>query len=46
MPGQLADFAVLSADPRIQLAQDEPELHVAATVVGGTAAHDPDEIAA
>ena len=45
-PGHLADFVVLSGDPRQRLGEHSPDLEIVATAVGGALAYDPEGIAA
>jgi predicted amidohydrolase YtcJ len=46
-PGWLADLAVLSADPLDVLGTDaDASLHVVATMIGGNAVYDPDDVLA
>ncbi|MFC4944298.1 amidohydrolase [Pseudonocardia sp. GCM10023141] len=44
--GYLADFAVLSADPLVELARDEPAIDVVATAIDGVLVHDPHGLSA
>jgi len=41
-PGKLADFVLLSADPRAVAADELEQVRVVATVVGGRATYDPE----